>query len=132
MSAGLQIIVLVVLLMMSAYFSATETAFSSINRIRLKSQAENGDDKARRILALADRYDELLMALLVGNNIVNIASASLATLMCTQYFGEASVTISTIVMTILVLVFGEVTPKSLAKENPESFAPSRRRLCRYW
>ncbi len=122
MSAGLQIIVLVVLLMMSAYFSATETAFSSINRIRLKSQAENGDDKARRILALADRYDELLMALLVGNNIVNIASASLATLMCTQYFGEASVTISTVVMTILVLVFGEVTPKSLAKENPESFA----------
>ena len=70
MSAVLQIIVLVVLLMMSAYFSATETAFSSINRIRLKSQAENGDDKARRILALADRYDELLMALLVGNNIV--------------------------------------------------------------
>lgn len=122
MSVGIQIIALIILLMLSAYFSATETAFSSINRIRLKSQADNGDNKARRILALADRYDELLMAILVGNNLVNIAAASLATLMFTQQFGEASVTISTIVMTILVLVFGEVTPKSLAKENPERFA----------
>ena len=108
MNTGLQIFVLALLLLMSSFFSATETAFLSINRIRLKS--------------LAERYDELLTAILIGNNLVNIASASLATVLFTQYWGDAGVTLSTVVMTVLVLIFGEVTPKSLAKERPEQFA----------
>jgi len=116
------IIVLGVLLLMSAYFSATETAFSSLNRIRIKNLAESGDKKAALTLRLYENYDTLLSTILVGNNIVNILSASLATVLFVNNFGDMGVTISTIVMTILVLVFGEITPKSLAKEYPERFA----------
>ena len=122
MNTGLQILILALLLLMSSFFSATETAFLSINRIRLKSLAENGNRRARLTLSLAERYDELLTAILIGNNLVNIASASLATVLFTQYWGDAGVTLSTVVMTVLVLIFGEVTPKSLAKERPEQFA----------
>lgn len=122
MNIGLQIVLLALLLMMSAFFSASETAFLSVNRIRLKALSDNGDAKARRILSLVERYDELLMAILVGNNVVNIASASLAALMFTNLLGDSGVTLSTVVMTILVLIFGEVTPKSLAKEYPEKVA----------
>jgi putative hemolysin len=116
------IITLGVLLLMSAYFSATETAFSSLNRIRVKNLAENGDKKAELTLKLYENYDTLLSSILIGNNIVNILLASLATVLFIGYFGDIGITISTIVMTILVLTFGEITPKSLAKEYPESFA----------
>ncbi len=116
------IISLSVLLLMSAYFSATETAFSSINRIRIKNLAENGDKRAVLTLNLYENYDTLLSSILIGNNLVNILSASLATVLFVNYFGDIGVTISTIVMTILVLTFGEITPKSLAKEYPEHFA----------
>ena len=118
----LLIIVLIGLILMSAFFSATETAFSSLNRIRLKNMVSNGNKKAKRVLELADDYDKLLSTILIGNNIVNIGAASLATLIFVFYYGDAGVTISTIVMTILVLIFGEISPKSLAKEAPESFA----------
>lgn len=118
------IITLGVLLLMSAYFSATETAFSSLNRIRIKNLVDNGDKKAMLTLKLYENYDTLLSTILIGNNIVNILSASLATVLFVKYFGDYGVTISTIVMTVLVLVFGEITPKSLAKESPESFAMS--------
>lgn len=107
---------------MSGFFSATETAFSTLNKIRLKTMVSNGDKKAKRVLELAEDYDKLLSTILIGNNIVNIGSASLATLLFVQSFGDAGVTISTIVMTILVLIFGEISPKSLAKEAPEHFA----------
>lgn len=107
---------------MSAYFSATETAFSAINRIRLKSMASNGNKKAELVLELVVNYDKVLSTILIGNNIVNIALASLSTVIFVRYFGNAGVTISAIVMTVLVLIFGEITPKSLAKEAPESFA----------
>mgnify|MGYP000126701940 CR=1 FL=1 len=113
---------LVVLTALSAYFSATETAFSSLNRIRLKNMANLGNQKAALTLSLSENYDKLLSTILIGNNIVNITSASLATVIFVQYFGDVGVTLSTVVMTVVVLIFGEISPKSLAKENPESFA----------
>lgn len=116
-------IVLACLLLLSAYFSATETAFSSLNKVRIKNSAQNGNKKARLVLTLSEDYDRILSTILIGNNIVNISSASIATILFVNYFGEdIGVTIATIVMTILVLLFGEISPKSLAKESPEKFA----------
>lgn len=116
-------VALVVLVAFSAFFSASETAFSSLNQIRLKSRAEDGDTSAARVLAMAEKYDKLLSTILIGNNIVNIAAASIGTILFTQMLGaERGATVSTIVLTIIVLIFGEVTPKSLAKEMPEKVA----------
>ncbi|WP_322172568.1 HlyC/CorC family transporter [Acutalibacter caecimuris] len=117
------ILVLIVLIMLSAYFSATETAFSSLNRIRLKSLANGGNKRAQLAFALSENYDELLSTILVGNNLVNIASTTISTLLFVQALGDgAGPTVSTVVMTIVVLVFGEVGPKSMAKEHAEAFA----------
>ena len=114
---------LVILVGFSAFFSASETALSSLNQIRLKSRAEDGDSSAARVLAMAEQYDKLLSTILIGNNIVNIAAASIGTILFTQMLGaERGATMSTIVLTIIVLIFGEVTPKSLAKEMPEKVA----------
>ena len=116
-------VALVVLVVFSAFFSASETAFSSLNQIRLKSRAEDGDTSAARVLEMAEKYDKLLSTILIGNNIVNIAAASIGTILFTQMLGaERGATVSTIVLTIIVLIFGEVTPKSLAKEMPETVA----------
>lgn len=120
-SAGL-IIWLVILILCSAYFSATETAFSSLSRIRLKNLAAEGSKKAAMALKLSENYDKLLSSILIGNNVVNITASSLATVLFIKYFPVYGVTASTIVMTILVLIFGEISPKSLAKESPEEFA----------
>lgn len=106
----------------SGYFSASETAFTTLNRIRMKTAADAGDSRSALTLSLAEDYDKLLSTILIGNNIVNIASASLATLLFTRMMGEAGVSLSTAVMTVIVLIFGEISPKSLAKEHPESFA----------
>lgn len=116
-----QIIILACLILCSAYFSATETAFSSMNRIRMKTMAEQ-NKRAEMTLRLAENYDKLLSTILVGNNLVNIAATSLATILFVTHFGDMGVTLSTIVMTVAVLIFGEVTPKSLAKDYPERFA----------
>ncbi len=116
------IVVLVLLVACSAYFSATETAFTSFNKIRMKNLAADGNRKAALVLALADQYDQILTTILIGNNIVNIAAASLATVLFTQLLGDKGVSVSTVVMTVVVLIFGEVSPKSLAKESPEAFA----------
>ena len=114
---------LVILVGFSAFFSASETAFSSLNQIRLKSRAEDGDSSAARVLAMAEQYDKLLSTILIGNNIVNIAAASIGTLIFTKMLGaERGATVSTMVVTVVVLIFGEVTPKSLAKEMPEKVA----------
>jgi putative hemolysin len=116
-------VALVILVGFSAFFSASETAFSSLNQIRLKSRAEDGDSSAARVLNMAEQYDKLLSTILIGNNIVNIAAASIGTILFTQMLGaERGATMSTIVLTIIVLIFGEVTPKSLAKEMPEKVA----------
>ena len=117
------LVALIVLIAFSAFFSASETAFSSLNQIRLKSRAEEGDTSAARVLAMAEKYDKLLSSILIGNNIVNIAAASIGTVLFTKWLGEErGATASTIVLTIVVLIFGEVTPKTLAKEMPETIA----------
>ena len=116
-------IMLVVLICFSAFFSASETAFSSLNQIRLKSRAEEGDPAAARVLAMAEQYDKLLSSILIGNNIVNIAASSIGTVLFIQLVGaEQGPTLSTVVLTVVILIFGEVTPKSLAKEMPETVA----------
>lgn len=116
------IILLVILVAFSALFSATETAYSSLSKIRLKNMASAGNKKAKRALKISEQYDSALSAILIGNNIVNIASASIATVVFVNWLGDSGVGISTIVTTIVVLIFGEVTPKSLAKQFPEKFA----------
>lgn len=111
------IVALIVLIGLSAFFSAAETAYNSLNEIRLKSKADDGDEKAAHTLALVERYDSLLSTILIGNNIVNIGASSLATVLFTRLVGGVyGPTVSTIVMTLLVLAFGEITPKSMAKE----------------
>lgn len=117
-----KLIALAALILMSAYFSATETAFSSVNKIRLKNMASEGNKKAKLALDLSNDYDKLLSTILVGNNIVNIAATSLATVIFIDIYGSIGATISTVVMTVLVLIFGEISPKSMAKEAPEAFS----------
>lgn len=119
---SLQILIMVLLVIFSAFFSASETAFSALNRTRLKSMADKGDKRAKATLALSERYDELLSTILVGNNIVNISLASIGTVFFVAMMGDKGVSISTAVITVAVLIFGEITPKSVAKEAPESFA----------
>lgn len=112
-------IAIIILIMFSAYFSATETAFTSVNRIRIKNLAGNGDKRAKRVLELTDKYDSLLSTILIGNNIVNILITVIATLLFVELYGSLGPTIATVVTTVLILIFGEITPKSLAKEIPE-------------
>lgn len=116
------IIILVVLVIMSAFFSASETAFTGANRIRLKSRAENGSKKAERALRIIDGYDKTLTTILIGNNIVNILTSSLATVVCIGIFGAAGTALSTVAVTVIVLIFGEILPKTLARIHAESFA----------
>lgn len=118
----IQIIVLGLLLLGSAYFSASETSFSSLNKIRMKNMANDGNKKAKLALKLAEDYDRLIAGILIGNNIVNIAATSIATVLFVNHFKEIGATLSTIVMTLLILVFGEISPKSIAKDSPEKFA----------
>lgn len=119
----INLIIIVICIIMSAYFSATETAFNSLNRIRLKNMAEKGNKKAKLVLKLLENYDNLLSTILIGNNIVNIACSSLATVLFISLLGnEAGPSVSTAVITVIVLIFGEVSPKSIAKESPETFA----------
>ena len=116
------IVGIIICVMFSAFFSASETAFTTLNRIRLKTEAEAGDSRAALVLSIAENYDKMLSTILIGNNIVNIASASLATIVFTHVLGDAGVSVSTAVMTVIVLIFGEISPKNLAKAHPEAFA----------
>ena len=116
----MSIIILVVLVLLSAFFSATETAFLSFNKIKMKTAAQDGNKKAQKILDLFDRYDKLISTILIGNNIVNIAASSIATVWFVQTLElENGATWATLAMTVVVLFFGEVTPKRIAKEIPE-------------
>lgn len=116
------IIFIIIMIGASAYFSASETAFTSANRIRLNNEAEKGDKSAQRAIKLLKNYDSVLSTILVGNNLVNILSSATATLLFLKFFPTYGTTIATIVMTIAVLIFGEITPKTVAKENAENFA----------
>lgn len=122
-SISIYIIILAVLVMLSAYFSASETAFLSLNRIRMKNLAEDGNKRAKLVLKLYDNYDKVLSTILVGNNIVNIASASIATVLFVKLLGDGSgPAVSTAVMTVALLIFGEISPKTIAKEKADGFA----------
>ena len=122
-SASIAMIAAILLMVvMSAYFSATETAFSSLNRVRLKSKADAGDSRAALALSMAEDYDRLLSTILIGNNIVNITATTIATVLFSKLMGAYGPTVSTVVLTVVVLIFGEISPKSLAKESPERFA----------
>lgn len=125
------VVSLLVLLCFSAFFSASEMAFSSLNRIKLKHMAEK-NRRARLVLKLLDVYDRLLSSVLIGNNIVNIASSALATVLFVELFGAKGVSIATVVMTLLVLIFGEISPKTLAKESPELTALRAAPLLRFF
>lgn len=119
---GLYIGGMAFLIILSAYFSATETAFTSVNRIKLKNMAGDGNMRAKKVLLLEEHYDTLLSTILVGNNIANIATTAIATVFFVNLYGRYGPTISTIVITVTVLIFGEISPKNLAKEYPEKFA----------
>lgn len=117
-----KIIVLVILVVLSAFFSATETAFFSANKIRLKSLAGEGNKRAKKALKVSEDMDSLLSTILIGNNLVNIAATAIATVLFIDLLNEElGATVATIVITVVVLIFGEITPKSLAKNTPESF-----------
>ena len=123
MNYPVYIIAMLACVICSAYFSATETAFSSLNKTRIKTLAEDGHKRAKLVLKLSNDYDRLISTILIGNNIVNILAASLGTLMFVKLLGEdIGATVSTVVVTVVVLIFGEISPKSIAKDFPEKFA----------
>ena len=116
------IIALVFLVICSAFFSASETAYTSLNLVRMKRMAADGDARAAKVLKLAERYESLLSSILIGNNIVNILASSLATVLFVRALGNKGVTVSTLVITVVILLIGEVTPKNIAKEHAEAIA----------
>lgn len=117
-----KIILVVVMMIFSALFSSTETAYSSVNKLRLKNYVGQGNKKAAKALKLANKFDEVLTAVLIGNNIVNIATSSVSTIVFINLIGSSGAAVSTVVITVLVLVFCEVLPKSYAKKNAERLA----------
>lgn len=125
-SIPILVLLIIVLIALSAYFSASETAFSSYNRVRMKSEAEDKKGKkARRVLSLSENYEKLISTILIGNNIVNIVATSIATLLFTHLLPDneaLAATVSTVVMTLAVLIFGEITPKTIAKRTADGFS----------
>lgn len=121
-SDAIQLLILVVLLILSAFFSSAETALTTVNRIRMRSLAEDGNRKAATVLKILDNQDKMLSAVLIGNNIVNLSSSSLATLLATKLLGDAGAGIATGILTLCILVFGEISPKNLASANSEKLS----------
>lgn len=117
-----QIIILLVLLMLSAFFSSAETALTTVNRIRMRTRAEEGDKRAERVLRITDDSGKMLSAILIGNNIVNLSASSLATSLALNYFGSVGAGIATGILTFLILIFGEVTPKTMATIEADSLS----------
>ena len=120
---SLMIFAVIVLLVFSSFFSAVETAFSCASKIRLKNMSSDGDHRAAQVLHILENYDRLLTTVLIGNNIVNISAATVSTILFTSLVGSANgPTVSTVVLTVLTLMFGEIAPKSIAKQCPEKFS----------
>lgn len=116
------LLALIVLLALSAFFSGSEMAFSSLNQIRIKAMEQDGNKKAKTVLSIIEKFEKTLSTLLIGNNVVNTAAASITTVLVTQLFGVKGVAIGTAAITVALLIFGEILPKSYAKQNAESFA----------
>jgi len=126
------LLALFVLILLSSYFSCAEMAFSTASRIRLKGLAGNGQKRAELALMILERYDKFLTTALIGNNMVNIAATTIAAIVFIRLLGDIGATVSTVVMTVLVLLFGEITPKTIAKRAPERYAMSLARSMRMW
>ena len=117
-----QIISLLVLLALSSFFSSSETALTTVNKIRMRTLSENGDKKAERVLHITNDSGKMLSAILIGNNIVNLSASSIATSLAIRYFGSVGAGIATGILTILILIFGEVTPKTMATLEADRLA----------
>lgn len=118
----IQLIVIIGLLFLSAFFSSAETALTACNKIRIQSMAEEGNRRAIRLERILDKQEKMLSAILIGNNIVNLSASSLATILATKIFGNTGAGIATGILTIAVLIFGEITPKTLANSYSEKIA----------
>ncbi len=118
----MDVFIIVVLLLFSAIFSASETAYNSVNKARLRSIADDGNKRAIMAIKISDNFDKALTTILIGNNIVNLTASALATVIVTARFGVEYVAAATAIITVLVIIFGEIIPKNLANEFPESFA----------
>ena len=118
----IMILIMIILTACSAFFSATETAYLSLNQPKIKTLAANGDRKARLVIGLYEDYDRLISTILIGNNIVNISLSSISTVLFINYFAGFGATISTVVITLVVLLFGEITPKTVSRDHADSFA----------
>ena len=121
-SDATRLIVLFVLLFLSAFFSSAETAFTSLNKMRIKSFADEGSKRAKLVLSLLDKNTKFLSTILIGNNIVNIAASALTTILAQRLFGNAYIGLATGILTLLVLIFGEITPKTMASIHAEKMA----------
>lgn len=119
---GIQLLILILLLLMSAFFSSTETALTTVNKIRVRTLAENGDKQAEYVLKIIEDPSKMLSAILIGNNVVNLYASSLATVLATHIWGNKIVGIATGILTLLILIFGEITPKTVATIQAERIA----------
>lgn len=122
-SVAIQIVALVVLIALSSFFSSAETSFVSVNLIRMRSLADDGNKRAARVLKIRENSAKMLSAVLIGNNLVNISASALATMVAQSLFGNSAVSIATGIMTVVVLIFGEITPKTIATANADKIAP---------
>ncbi len=129
-SDAIQFLVLIILICLSAFFSSAETSMTTANKIRIQSLAEQGDSRAKTLLKVIEDSGKLLSTILIGNNVVNLSASSLATTLTMRLFGNAAVSISTGIITLLVLIFGEITPKTLATVHAERLALSYARVIR--
>jgi CBS domain containing-hemolysin-like protein len=120
--AAARLIVLILLLILSGFFSSAETAFTSLNRLKIKSLADEGSKRAVLVLSLIDQNAKFLSTILIGNNIVNIVASALTTTFAMDYFGSTAIGIATGILTLLVLIFGEITPKTMASIHAEKMA----------
>ena len=123
-SAAIQIIVLIILLMLSAFFSSAETSLTTVNKIKMRNLADEGNKKAQLVLKITDEPSKMLSAILIGNNIVNLSASSLTTTIAYGFGVPAAVAIATGILTVLILIFGEITPKTVATINSEKMALS--------
>ena len=129
-SDAIQFLILIILICLSAFFSSAETSMTTVNKIRIQALAEQGDKKALTLLNVIEDSGKLLSTILIGNNIVNISASSLATTLTMRLFGNTAVSISTGIITLLVLIFGEITPKTLATVHAEKMALSYAKVIR--
>jgi len=130
-SDAIQFLALIILICLSAFFSSAETSMTTVNKIRIQSLAEQGDKRASILLTVIEDSGKLLSTILIGNNIVNISASSLATTITMRLFGNAAVSISTGIITLLVLIFGEITPKTMASLHAEKMALSYARIIHF-